>query len=130
LTKVLFVVFFYSALFPAGFFFGAVILAIQYFVDKFSLMRLWGWSPLIGSDLAVFSRRYFFTSALIALSLVSSYTWAQFPYDNICDNSEAQSGFNGTYTEVSTFRGELVNGDGLSDVIQDTSVVYCDQSWR
>ena len=130
MTKVLFVVFFYSALYPAGFFFGAAILTIQFFVDKFSLMRLWGWSPLIGSELAVFSRKYFFTTALIALALVSSYTWAQFPYDNICDSPGDTAGFSGNYTGVSTLRGKLVGGDGSVEVKQDTSVMYCSQSWR
>jgi hypothetical protein len=130
LTKVLFVVFFYSALFPAGFFFGAVILTIQYFVDKFSLLRIWGWSPLIGSELAVFSRRYFFTAALITFALLSSYAWAQFPYDNICDNNDSQNGLSGNYTGMSTLRGELVNGDGVVHVTQDTGVIYCSQSWR
>jgi hypothetical protein len=130
LTKVLFVVFFYSALFPAGFFFGAVILTIQNFVDKFSLMRIWGCLPLIGSKLAVFSRRYFFTAALITFTLVLSYAWAQSPYDNICDNNDSQNGLSGNYTGVSNLRGKLVNGDGVVHVTQDTGVIYFSQSWR
>lgn len=35
LTKILFVVFVYSALFPAAFFFGAAILLAQYYVSVF-----------------------------------------------------------------------------------------------
>ena len=84
-TKILFVVFFYSALFPPGFFFGFLILFFQYFVDKFAMVRLWSWQPAIGSELAVFSRRYFFSSAALATCLVSAYAFAQFPYDNLCD---------------------------------------------
>jgi hypothetical protein len=34
MTKVLFLVFFYSALFPAVFFFGFAILTVQYFVSR------------------------------------------------------------------------------------------------
>ena len=124
----LFVVFFYSALFPAGFFFGALILTIQFFVDKFSLMRLWGFHPLVGPQLAVFSRRYFFSAALVTLALVSSYIWAQFPYDNVCDGGDR--GFEGNYTGVSNLNGKLVNGDGIVEVVQSESVVYCSQSWR
>jgi hypothetical protein len=129
-TKVLFVVFFYSALFPAGFFFGFVILSIQYLTDKFSLMRIWGWAPLIGAELAVFSRRYFFTGATIAFAVVSSYVWAQFPYDNICDphDDDVQTGYNGTYTGIKNSNGDFLNDTVL--VTQDTNVVYCDQSWR
>lgn len=37
-TKVLFLCFFYSALFPYTFFFCAAILIVQYYVDKFCLM--------------------------------------------------------------------------------------------
>jgi hypothetical protein len=37
-TKVLFVCFFYSALFPSTFFFCGAILIVQYYADKFCLM--------------------------------------------------------------------------------------------
>jgi hypothetical protein len=78
-TKVLFLCFFYSALFPATFFFCGVILFVQYYVDKYCLLRIWAPAPLIGTQLAVFSRRYFFSGALLTFSLVSAYAWAQFP---------------------------------------------------
>ena len=57
LTKVLFVCFFYSSLFPASFFFGFAILLVQYYTDKFCLLRIWGFSPSLGSNLARYSRR-------------------------------------------------------------------------
>jgi hypothetical protein len=43
MTKVLFVVVFYSALIPSAFFFGAAILIVQYFSDKYCLTvrHLW-----------------------------------------------------------------------------------------
>lgn len=130
-TKILFVVFFYSALFPSGFFFGFVILTFQYLTDKFSLLRIWGWAPFIGSELAVFSRRFFFSGAAITLAVVSSYVWAQFPYDNVCDPEEVMSGLAGMYTNVTTDNGkEDVNGTGVVYVTQDTNVIYCSQSWR
>lgn len=78
LTKVLFVCFFYSALFPASFLFGFAILFVQYHVDKFCLLRIWGFSPSLGSSLAKYSRRYFFTGATVAFIISSSYAWAQF----------------------------------------------------
>ena len=123
--------FFYSSLFPAGFFFGFVILATQYYTDKFSLLRIWGWTPLIGSELAVFSRRFFFTGATIAFAVVSSYIWAQFPYDNVCDPLEGdeQTGFDGLYTDVVDTEGNPVN-NGVLNVTQTTNVVYCSQGWR
>jgi hypothetical protein len=110
LTKVLFVVFFYSALYPLTFFFGAAILFVQYYVrspnrivpqgvsiansrtqpsmlaffnsqtDKYCLMRIWASSSSLGGELAKFSRRYFFSGALLAMAIVSAYAYAQFPY--------------------------------------------------
>lgn len=128
-TKILFVVFFYSALFPPGFFFGFIILAFQYFVDKFSLVRLWSWQPRIGAELAVFSRRFFFTGAALAFCIVSAYAFAQFPYDNLCNplEGQAQSGFSGVYTGVTNGNDEPL---GSITVSQDTNSVFCQQSWR
>eukprot|EP00934_Nitzschia_sp_Nitz4_P003042 Nitzschia sp. Nitz4//scaffold174_size87051//32646//36062//NITZ4_005106-RA/size87051-snap-gene-0.111-mRNA-1//-1//CDS//3329538863//3032//frame0 len=135
-TKVLFVVFFYSALFPVGFFFGFVILTFQYLTDKFSLVRIWGWTPGIGSELAVFSRRFFFTGAAIALCVVSAYAFAQFPYDNICDALEPESGFSGVYTNVTHANGDPVLGwDGETAVDSlyvsyDNNAVFCNQAFH
>jgi hypothetical protein len=104
----------------------------QYNVDKYCLMRIWGWTPFIGSQLAVFSRRFFFTSALIAFAAVSSYAWTQFPYDNICDpNDPDGTDVSGIYSGVSyAGSNDLVNDDGMVTVTQLNSVVYCSQSWR
>lgn len=128
-SKVLFVVFFYAALFPAGFFFGSLILIVQHYTDKYCLMRIWGNQPAIGSELAQFSRRYIFNGALLAFVLVSAYAWVQFPYDNICE-PETTDGNNyvGVYTNV-----QLLNGETLDQVFvrQNTNVVYCaEMDWR
>ena len=48
-------------------------------------MRLWTSSAFIGNELAVFNRRYFLSIALLAFAIVSSYAFAEFPYDNLCD---------------------------------------------
>jgi hypothetical protein len=163
LTKVLFVCFFYSALYPFTFFYGAAILFVQYFVrspngssrqtvsitnsrtqpymlafffnsqtDRYCLMRIWAWAPSLGGELARFSRRYFFSGALLAMAIVSSYAWAQFPYDNLCDPTDptdVTSGFgNKNYTNVI-----LLNGDSVTVEVKeehDTSVVFCNQNWR
>jgi hypothetical protein len=99
-------------------------------------MRIWGGAPSIGSQLAEFSRKFFFSGSLIALACVSSYVWAQFPYDNLCDpTDDGQNGFSGVYTKLTD-----ANGDPLEDssgnlipeitVTQDNNAVYCSQSWR
>jgi hypothetical protein len=124
-------VFFYSALFPAGFFFGFLILTFQYYSDKYCLVRVWSWSPLIGAELAVFSRRFFFTGATIAFAAVSSLVWAQFPYDNLCDplRDDVTPDWSGNYTGVKDLNGKLVDGGSVL-VEQDTNSVECLQNWR
>jgi hypothetical protein len=132
-TKILFVVFFYSALFPPGFFLGFLILTFQYLVDKFSLVRIWSWTPLIGSELAVFSRRFFFNAAALAFCIVSAYVFAQFPYDNLCDPNDPESGFSGEYTNVTQYTSVAEPVNELLpniNVEQDTNSVFCGQSWR
>lgn len=89
MTKILFLCFFYSALFPAGFFMAAVTLSIQYCTDKFALLRTWGPEPDLGSEVADFSRNYFFTAALVVFALMQSYNYAGWPFDNVCETSNA-----------------------------------------
>eukprot|EP00542_Grammatophora_oceanica_P010709 CAMPEP_0194043292 /NCGR_PEP_ID=MMETSP0009_2-20130614/14957_1 /TAXON_ID=210454 /ORGANISM="Grammatophora oceanica, Strain CCMP 410" /LENGTH=944 /DNA_ID=CAMNT_0038687459 /DNA_START=167 /DNA_END=3001 /DNA_ORIENTATION=- len=129
-TKVMFLCFFYSALFPGSFFFCGAILLMQYYVDKYCLMRIWSTAPFIGSQLAVFSRRYFFSLALLAFAVVAAYSWAQFPYDNVCFGSD--TGFAATYTDVQNLHWEAPEGfaDGVVPVSKDENVLFCDQNWR
>lgn len=92
-------------------------------------MRVWGWTPLIGSELAQFSRRYFFSGSVVTFALVSAFAWAQFPYDNLCVPQDDISGedFSGTYPVT------LPNGTASTVEVTDkfkTSYVSCDQDWR
>ena len=154
LTKVLFVAFFYSALYPTTFFFAAAILAVQYYVsfvissvrcrdksscslctlsvqtDKFCLIRIWSWSPFLGNELAKFSRRYFFSGSILAYALVSAYAWAQFPYDNVCDNPNGGTGASGVYSRPQYKNGTLANFDIEVLPEQDEFVQFCGQGWR
>lgn len=50
-------------------------------------MRTWKRAPHLGSNISMVSRQYFFSLAIVALALVSSYYWASFPFDNICETS-------------------------------------------
>lgn len=90
---------------------GFIILAGQYAVDKFSLFRLWGWNPSLGADLANFSWKYMVTAALVTFAVASSYVFAQFPYDNLCDPPEGDLvpiPGNGTFFNVTYNNGELI----------------------
>lgn len=132
LTKILFVVFFYSSLFPFVWVFGFVILSLQYMVDRFSLFRIWGWNPQLGAELASFSRKYMILGCLAVFAVISSFVFAQFPYDNVCDPPNPVTGVARQYLGVRDANGEFLNegtgSDGIAVVFQDTSVQFCDQS--
>lgn len=137
-TKIVFVVFFYSALFPSGFFFGFLILVTQYYLDKFALVRIWQPTPVLGSDLAVFSRRFFFTITVVAFAVVSSFTWAQFPYDKLCEPLDSSTAQLGEYTNVLRLDREKVElwvGNVKQEVdeifVEDpVDYVSCGQNFR
>lgn len=99
------------------FFFLSKLFLTHIFFDSFAIA--------VGSELAQFSRRYFFSGALLAYVLVSAYAWAQFPYDNLCDpENPTVTGLSGTY--------DYVTADGTTTsvtVTQDYPVVFCRQSW-
>ena len=84
MTNVLFLTFYYGFIFPAGFFFASVTLAVRYWVDKFCLLRVWSPAPMLGSEIADMSRVYFFSLASVGYAVMSSYNYASFPYDNAC----------------------------------------------
>lgn len=39
---------------------------------------------MLGPKISQFSRKYFFTVAVLAMAVMSSYYWAGFPFDNLC----------------------------------------------
>lgn len=55
-------------------------------------MRLWSPGAFVGTQLAVFNRRYFLSAALLAFAIVSSYAYAEFPYDNLCPIEDGGGG--------------------------------------
>ena len=74
----------------------------------------------------IFSRRYFFSGALLAFAIVSSYAWAQFPYDNICLPDNPTSGFAETYDNVMILNGTVTS----ITVSEDEGFRFCNQHWR
>jgi len=102
MTKVLFLCFFYSIVFPQGFFFGALALFIHYWMDKFCLLRAWAPAPMIGTAISTFSRKYFFSLAVLVYAIMLSYGYATFPYDNACDgDTEVSNMYVGNYNITS-----------------------------
>jgi hypothetical protein len=75
---------------------------------------------------AQFSRKYFFTGAVLAYAIISAYTFAGFPYDNLCRLDNPTRGVAGLYQDV-------VLGNGTTtdiDVTIDEEFKFCGQGWR
>jgi hypothetical protein len=124
MTKILFLTFWYCAIYPAAFFMCSLTLFIAYYADKFSLTRIWKRQPHLGPKISEVSRVYFFPLSIAAMAIVSSYYWSAFPFDNICESDT---------TVDSAYWGTFVIGDeqGLSTTIavtaNDTSYQFCNQ---
>jgi hypothetical protein len=87
MTKVIFMTFYYSMIFPASYFLAAATLAVHYWVDKFCLLRVWAPAPELGSSIGKVSRNYFLKFACIFYVMKSAYNYASFPFDNACGKS-------------------------------------------
>ena len=77
--------------------FAAAALTVNYYTDRFSLMRSWQRAPRVGKEISIISLNYFFSTSLFFLALMSSFYWSAFPFDNLCPTDE-RVGYNGTYS--------------------------------
>ena len=122
-SKTLFLTFYYSAIYPSAFFLCALTLVVNFFVDKFCLLRTWKPSPMLGASIASFSRIYLMTCAIGAMAVVSSYIYSGFPFDNLCAENVSHSAYYGTW-KITDGKGQESNA-----VIEPgvRSYHYCDQ---
>lgn len=97
MSKTLFLTFYYCAIYPGAFFLCAITLFVSFYVDKFSLMRTWKPAPMLGPYVAMFSRIYLMSSAIVALGVVSSYWYSGFPFDNLCSENISHSAYYGNW---------------------------------
>lgn len=103
MTKIVFLSYYYSVLSPLVLFMGAIALFIRYYADKWCLLRIWSSAPYIGSKLAAFSRRYYFSFAIVAGIIVSAYDWALFKFDRICYGQDETNFASGNYSVIKYF---------------------------
>jgi hypothetical protein len=92
MTKVLFMTFYYSMIFPAAYFLAGATLAVHYWVDKFCLLRVWAPAPELGGSIGKVSRNYFFKFAILFYVMKSAYNYASFPFDNACGKCQIEYG--------------------------------------
>eukprot|EP00546_Thalassionema_frauenfeldii_P014586 CAMPEP_0178929534 /NCGR_PEP_ID=MMETSP0786-20121207/20660_1 /TAXON_ID=186022 /ORGANISM="Thalassionema frauenfeldii, Strain CCMP 1798" /LENGTH=762 /DNA_ID=CAMNT_0020605815 /DNA_START=863 /DNA_END=3151 /DNA_ORIENTATION=- len=137
MTKLVFFTFWYCSIYPGGFFLCALALFLNYFSDRFNLMRTWMQAPKLGPHISSFSRRYFFIMAISAMALASSYSWAGFPYDNLCEKDTVEGHDDDNLDDdvfmnyVGTWDAVLADGSGSVEVTVsegDTSYKFCQQS--
>jgi len=83
MTKIMFLTFVFSAIWPASFLAGATALAVQFFADKYALMRVWAAAPDVGSRLAK-ANNLFVGITIMAFAFFSLWFWWGFPFDNLC----------------------------------------------
>jgi hypothetical protein len=88
MTKIMFLAFWYSAIFPLGLLLASVALMANYYTDRFSLMRSWQRAPRVGTEISNISLNYFFSTSLFFLALMSSFYWSAFPFDNLCPTDQ------------------------------------------
>ena len=122
-SKTIFLTFYYCAIYPSAFFICALTLIVNFFVDKFCLMRTSKPSPMLGASIASFSRIYLMTIAIAVLAVVSSYLYSGFPFDNLCAEDVSHSAYYGTW--------KITDGEGQDNnaVIEPgvRSYHFCDQ---
>jgi len=126
MTSVLFLTFYYATIFPAGYFFAALTLAVHYWTDKYSLLRIWSPAPKIGTKLSVFCRS-FIVVTLLVLAILSGYYVAGFPFDNACESSEVV-----TSDYIGDFFATVGDGREISVTIDkdENSFYFCDMDMQ
>lgn len=128
MTKVLFFTFYYSTIFPSGFFFAAITLNVHYWTDKFCILRTWSPAPMLGTQISSISRHFFFTAALLAYSVIASYQFAMFPYDNACESNTRVSD-DYIVTGLIAYAGSAENRTEVRITVEegDNNYFFCNQ---
>lgn len=86
-TKVFFLACFSCTLFPGAWFLTSIILFVNLWVDKYSMLRMWKQGPRSNGKVSSYTI-YFILICLITLAVTSSFNIAQFPFDNACPTDE------------------------------------------
>jgi hypothetical protein len=127
LTKVLLLCIFFSPFYPFIYFLGAATLFIQYWMDKFLLLRAWQKAPNVGSDTAQFSRRFFSTAAIVIGAIGGGYAYARSPFTLLCSCTD---GFCNASSNATTFANVTLLNQRVIDVVETATgnFYYCDQN--
>ena len=89
LTKSIFIALFYMGILPTGVFFAALSLAINYWTDKYMLLRRWKAVPPSDKTLAEFSRNGIMAGLFMHL-VMSAIFFAGWPWDSACRTADGR----------------------------------------
>jgi hypothetical protein len=84
ITKLIFLTVFYAAIYPIGFLWAFIALVANYWVDKFSILRIWRQGRTLGKKVSVFSSQYFFPLCSLAYAVMATFFFSGYPFDNAC----------------------------------------------
>jgi len=90
-------------------------------------MRSWKRPPQQGTEVAKFSRRYFFSLACVAMAIISSFYWSGFPFDNLCESADVVPGYDGTFTVRGLDPTIRMNGTVAKFTSSDMQYRFCNQ---
>ena len=118
-NRIFFFLIFYVTLFPAAFWYAFAIFCSCFWLDKFSILRSRRQGAKVGTAISRLSN-FFLLICVLVYSVVASYNYAQFPFDNACKlENYSDNDLNGNYI-LSNGQEVVVSGD--TEVYQ-----YCNQ---
>lgn len=128
MTKILILALLYSSIYPAALFICSFALFLNYYIDRFSLMRSWRPPPKIDSTISQINRRYVLPLSVGAMAVVSSYCWAHFQFDNLCPTDEVDQNYFGEWVIPS--ETSSIDTDIMYHEINETTQFYkfCQQN--
>lgn len=124
-TKILFLALYYATIYPATYFFCSFSLFVNYFSDRFSIMRTWKQIGKVGPKISRISRRIFCNLAVLIFVMMSAYNWASFPCDNLCEYKHLN-----TTAEINV-KIKTINKKNITEIIKipknETIYEFCNQ---
>jgi hypothetical protein len=132
MIKTIFVGFFYSTILPSGLFITAFAMLTTYWVDKYSLLRIWRRPPALDESLAVQSRQYIILIVWVHLIMARIF-FANWPYERrfeesncgllTCDTNKYMTKDQETVVQVYSIAGIIVTIIGIV-------FVFANVTWR
>jgi hypothetical protein len=122
LTKIVFLSLWFCPIYPMVLFWGSLALWVNYFLDRFSLMRTWEPQPKLGECISHYTRCYVFPVLILVMSFVARWYWGGFRFDYVCETSKKMPNeFIGTNWELEPSDDkEVLDTDTKVSITKDT----------